>query len=278
MPYKTILCVVQGQGDIDRVLDCAAALGQKHGAHVVGLHAEAMPVVLSEVGGFPDVELMRATSDANRERSKQLEAQFTARLEEAGLSNEWRALESFGGDSAASAVASARSADIVVAAQQDPDGGSARSDIDALLYDAGRPVLVLPFGGPPLQTCRKALVAWNGSREAARAVFDALPLLAEAESVEVLVIDPPDDPAPERGMAGAGIAAALARHDIPVTVGAERSGKLSADELIRNKVAETGVDLLVMGAYSHSWLSQLLFGGVTRSVLDTTEVATLLSR
>ncbi|TIX66232.1 MAG: universal stress protein, partial [Mesorhizobium sp.] len=146
------------------------------------------------------------------------------------------------------------------------------------VYDAGRPVLVVPHSGPLVTSFKHVLLAWNGSKEAARAAFDALPFIIDAEKTDIVVIDPPDtlDEAPEA--AGAEIAAALSRHGATVSVSVLQSGGHSVDDVIQTRVAETGADLLVLGAYSHSWLRQLLFGGVTRTVLRTLPVAAFLSR
>ena len=90
------------------------------------------------------------------------------------------------------------------------------------------------------------------------------------------LVDPPESPIAVE--AGADIAAALERHGASVTVHAEASGGLATDDVIRNRVAATGADLLVLGAYSHSWLRELLFGGVTRTVLQSMPVTAFLSR
>lgn len=277
MPFKTILAIVQSAEDAQHVAECASALATRFGAHLIGLHSEALPIPYSSTIGFPEAELIQASTEFNTERSHRLGEIFKQHAASAGVSTEWRSLESFTGDSAQSGVASARSADLVVAAQIDRGSGSGDTpDLDALLYDAGRPVLVTPQGGPSVSSFRKVLVSWNGSREAARAAFDALPFIVEADSTEILVIDPPDDPEAEE--AGAAIAAALARHGARVSVHTEDSSGASIDTVIRNRVAETGADLLVMGAYSHSWLRQLLFGGVTRTVLQSMPVTSFLSR
>ena len=274
MPFKTILAIVQGNEDAERVSDCAGALAARFEAHLIGLHAEALPIPYTSTIGFPDAEFIQASTEVNQERARKLEALFTQRTADAGVSAEWRSLESFSGDSAHSGIASARSCDLVIAAQAGPDGAS--PDVDALLYDAGRPVLVTPHDAPCLTSFRRVIVAWNGSRESARAAFDALPFILEAESTEILLIDPPETP--DAAEAGADIAAALARHGAQVTVHTEASGGLATDDVIRNRVAATGADLLVLGAYSHSWFRELLFGGVTRTVLQSMPVTAFLSR
>lgn len=274
MPFKTILAILQSEDDAERVSECAGALAARFEGHLIGLHAEALPVPYTSTIGFPDTEFLQASTEISEERSKKIETIFRERTAAAGISAEWRSLESFSGDSAHSGVASARSCDLVVAMQGGQGGSS--PDVDALLYEAGRPVLVTPHDGPALARFRRVIVAWNGSREASRAAFDALPFLIEAEGVEVLVVDPPESP--DAGEAAADIAAALERHGVTVSVHVQPSAGLATDDVIRDRLAATGADLLVLGAYSHSWLKQLIFGGVTRTVLHTMPVTAFLSR
>jgi len=227
--------------------------------------------------GFPDTEFLQVSADMNRERAEKLQAVFLKYIENSGLSFEWRSLESFSGDSALTGISSVRAADLIIAAQRET-GGDPSADVDTLVYDAGRPVLVVPHAGPLVTTFKHVLLAWNGSKEAARAAFDALPFIIEAEKTNILIIDPPDtlDESPEA--AGAEIASALSRHGATVSVSVQRSGGHSVDDIIQTRITETGADLLVLGAYSHSWLRQLLFGGVTRTVLRTAPIAAFLSR
>ncbi|TPN29053.1 universal stress protein [Mesorhizobium sp. B2-3-3] len=277
MRFKTIVAILQNEQDAERVLDCAIPLATRFQSHLIGIHAEALPVPYTSATGFPDTEFLQVSADMNRERANKLQAVFLRRIEDSGLSFEWRSLESFSGDSALTGISSVRAADLIIAAQRET-GGDPSADVDTLVYDAGRPVLVVPHAGPLITTFKRVLLAWNGSKEAARAAFDALPFIIEAEKTDILVIDPPDtlDESPEA--AGAEIASALSGHGATVSVSVQKSGGMSVDDMIQNRVAESGADLLVLGAYSHSWLRQLLFGGVTRTVLRTAQVATFLSR
>ncbi|TGQ31841.1 MULTISPECIES: universal stress protein [unclassified Mesorhizobium] len=277
MRFKTIVAILQNEHDAERVLDCAIPLADRFESHIIGIHAEALPVPYTSATGFPDTEFLQVSADMNRERADKMQAVFLRRIEDSGLSFEWRSLESFSGDSALTGISSVRAADLIIAAQRE-SGGDPSADVDTLVYDAGRPVLVVPHSGPLVTSFKRVVLAWNGSKEAARAAFDALPFIIEAEKTDILVIDPPDtlDETPESS--GAEIAAALSRHGATVSVSVQRSGGLSVDDIIQTRIAETGADLLVLGAYSHSWLRQLLFGGVTRTVLRTASVAAFLSR
>jgi nucleotide-binding universal stress UspA family protein len=277
MRFKTIVAILQNEEDAERVLECAIPLADRFQSHLIGIHAEALPVPYTSATGFPDTEFLQVSAEMSKERAEKLQAVFLRHVEDSGLSFEWRSLESFSGDSALTGISTVRTADLIIAAQRE-SGGDPSADVDTLVYDAGRPVLVVPHSGPLVTSFKHVLLAWNGSKEAARAAFDALPFSIEAEETDVVVIDPPDtlDEAPEA--AGAEIAAALSRHGANVSVSVLESGGLSVDDVIQTRVAETGADLLVLGAYSHSWLRQLLFGGVTRTVLRTVPVAAFLSR
>jgi nucleotide-binding universal stress UspA family protein len=275
MSFKTIVAILQNEQDAGRVLDCAVPLATDFGSHLIGIHAEAMPVPYTSATGFPDTEFLQVSSELNKERAQALQALYVKRLEGSGLSFEWRSLETFAGDSGLSAIPTVRAADLVVAAQS--EGGDANADVGSLVYDAGRPVLVVPHAGPVVTTFKTVLLAWNGTREAARAAFDALPFITAAEKTEVFVVNPPNAQEEVEG-AGSEIAAALARHGAEVSVAVREAEGDSIEEVIQARLIDTGADLLVLGAYSHSWLRRLLFGGVTQSVLRSGTVAAFLSR
>lgn len=277
MTYKTIAVILQSKEDAQRVLDCAVPLAQAWGAHIVGIHAEPVPVAYSAAVGFPDVGVIETATEAAAERTREVETMFVHRMKESNQSHDWHSLTSFSGDSAYTGATLARAADLVIVAQRNPDWASDDApSIEGVLYESGRPVLVVPYAGALTRSFNRILVSWNGSREAARAVFDALPLIAAAEWTEIFVVDPPEEEDDTVASASA-LAAALSRHGAQVTVATEKSAGRGVDEAIRDRVAATGADLLVLGAYSHSWLRQLLFGGVTRSVLHAMQVPSFMS-
>ncbi|MGF7007145.1 universal stress protein [Aminobacter sp. BE322] len=279
MPFKTIVAIIQSERDVARVLDVAIPFAERHESHLIGVHAEALAMPYTTAVGFPDTEFIQANAELCKERAEKIERAYLARMEPAGLSYEWRSFESFSGDSALSGVESARCADLVMVSQGSAETkDSIAADIDSLIYEAGRPVLVVPHSGPLISTFNRLVVAWNGSREAARAAFDALPFVIEANHTEILVVDPSDTDARSKDSAGTEMAAAFSRHGAKVSVSLQESRGHSVDAVIHDKVVESGADLLVMGAYSHSWLREFLFGGITRSVLQAGDVAVLLSR
>ncbi|HET9535387.1 MAG: universal stress protein [Mesorhizobium sp.] len=279
MTFKTIVAIVQGEKDEDRLLDCVLPIANHFKSHVIGVHAEAMPVSYTTPMGFPDAEFIHISSERNEKRAAELGQRYNSRCLAEGVSAEWRSMESFSGDSALSSLSSARCADLIVAVQSNPNGESLSSaNLEGLLFEAGRPVLFIPYAAPATGIFRKVLIAWNGSREAARAVFDALPFIMDADEIEILVVDPEENGESNGEEAGSEIAATLGRHGVHVTVVNERSAGLSVGAVIENHAAESKPDLIVMGAYSHSWLREFLFGGVTRTLLQSMPVATFMSR
>ncbi|MCS4241439.1 nucleotide-binding universal stress UspA family protein [Rhizobium sp. BIGb0125] len=281
MSYKTILTVLDSTQNAAKVSEFAIALANRFSSHVIGLHMETMaavPVVAPME--IPDPASIQAIQDIAQKETKEIARIFEQKLSENGVSHEWRSFVSSVGYTSSSAVDSARCTDIVIAGQSDSSSLSdSRSDIESFLFESGRPVLLVPYILTEPKPIKRVLIAWNGSREATRAAFDALPFLKEAESVEIFTVDPPETATQSPAMAGAELAATLARHGVKVTVATKAtSGTLSAHAAIENRLSDDSIDLLVMGAYTHSRWWEMLFGGVTRTLLDSMTALTLLSR
>ncbi len=149
-----------------------------------------------------------------------------------------------------------------------------RGLIEALLMDSGRPLLVVPPGRDVFQA-RRIILAWDGSAMAARAAADALPFLRAAEAVEVVSVtgekDLPD------AVPGAGIAQHLARHGVAVTAVNAEARDCDVAQALRDTAVSQGADMLIMGGYVHSRLRELVFGGVTQSLLKHSPVPLFLS-
>ncbi len=279
MDYKTIVVVLQNEEDGTRALNCACSLAGRWDSHLVGVHAEPLPMPVASPMGFPDATLITTGEEANRERAERLGRLFHDRMARESRAGEWRALRNVSGDSALSAMESARCADIIVVGQPSRDESGGVPDVDTLIQGSGRPVLLVPAGeGAAGVQARRVVLAWNGSREAARATYDALPFLAMAEEVTVLTVDAVTNNSQSGAMSGAEIATTLARHGVKATVDAVRSEERSVAGTITDKIAEIGADLLVAGAFSHSRIREMIFGGTTRSLIDEPPCLTLFAR
>lgn len=280
MTYKTIVAVLSTAEDAGKVTDHALALARRTGGHVIGIHAEA-PVVVTLIAPmeYPDPNAVLQLQDRAQQQSRAVEEAFRSRCERDDISYEWRMFTGSAGYASAGVIDSARSADIVLAAQFDPDiDGPAREDIEDLLYESGRPLYLVSNAQAGPAPIERVLVAWNGSRESTRAVFDALPFLTAAREVEIFAIDPPETALQSRDFCGAELAATLARHGVRATVSSGASEGRSVADALNHRATEIDAGLIVMGAYSHSRLRQRLFGGVTSALMRGARVPTLMSR
>ncbi|TDH39018.1 universal stress protein [Pseudohoeflea suaedae] len=280
MTYKTVLAVLSCPADVDPVLKAALNLPAGRDIHLVGCHGEPSQFVMMAAPiDMPDAATLNALYEEADRRMSAVADAFTKACEREGISFEWRSLRTPGGDSAASALSSARTADIVIARQADPARDNApATDFETMLFEGGRPVLMIGSETEVTTPAKRVLIAWDGSREAARAVQDALPLLKAAEEVQVVVVDPDKLADIDSALPGAQIATSLDRHGIRVNVETVGSGIRSTAQVIEAHVKATNADLLVMGAYGHPRLREWLFGGVTRSIMGKVPVPTLLSR
>ena len=136
--------------------------------------------------------------------------------------------------------------------------------------DLSSPVMLVPDGATP-NGLRNVVIAWNGSREAARALRDAMPLIEAAEQVEILVVDPPNDLPISRE-----ITRMLVRRGIKVQLHERMSAGTEVEAVIIEEAGLDGFDLLVMGAYGHSRTRERVLGGATRTIFDSMTVPVLM--
>jgi nucleotide-binding universal stress UspA family protein len=274
MSYKTILVHVDAGDRWPAQLSIAVQLAQRFEAHLVGLYALSavhMPgFTLPEAG--PGLLEARKMVEA---RALQAQAEYERLVRQAGLTGtEWRAsLE----DASEVVPLHARYADLVVIGQPDADrpAGLAPDFAHRVVLSAGRPVLVVPYVGRFDAIGKQVLVAWDGHREAARAATDALPLLQTADKVTVVCINPNASPHGEQP--GADIALYLARHGVHCTVSNLRGSDIDAGNQLLSYAADLAADLIVMGAYGHSRLSEVVLGGVTRTLMGSMTVPVLMA-
>jgi nucleotide-binding universal stress UspA family protein len=279
MDYKTILVHLDRGARRSERVGLALTLAGRHDAHLVGLFAISELRVPTYVRSDPTGALIAAQNRQRAEAAAEAEAAFRAAARtRSGLRTEWR----ISGAEALDAVRlNARYADLVVVGQRDreaeDEAGIAPEFVDELVLSCGRPVLIVPYAGRFPDVGRKALVAWNASAEAARAIADALPLLARAERVNVIVFD-----TGKRGdhgeEPGADIALYLARHGVKATVSRYGSPDVDVGSQILSRAADMAADLIVMGAYGTSRMRELVLGGVTRTILESMTAPVLMSR
>ena len=284
MMFKDILVHIDDTPRGAMRLAIAAGLARQHDAHLTGIFVLDVPATdLFYGAGMPFaagsftamIETSRADLAVRAETSGQV---FRDMLRREGLKGEWRVVE---GDTVQTLGLHARYADLTILAQPDEQspniGGTSDAVLVNVLISSGRPVLAIPYAGTFTRLDDHILVAWNASREATRAVNDALPLLRTAKSVTILAVNP------ERGIDGHGevpaadIALHLARHGVRAEAAHTIANDISEGDALLSYAADLGATLIVAGGYGHSRAREMVFGGVTRTLLREMTVPMLLS-
>jgi len=275
MAFKNILVHIDdGKACADRI-QAAIALAQAHEAHLIGLYIATDPMLPGNVRAEMPAQFLTVLEDQLAERTEAAKARFIEVVERAGLSADCRTAHCPGTGIAEVIGLHARYTDLVVLGQPDENREPENHIAEDVVLSSGRPALVVPYIGAGKTIGERVMIAWDAGREAARAVHDALPVLERAKSVVVLVINP------RRGNhgaePGADIALHLARHGIKVQAQNTEVKDLSVADALLSRLADQGIDLLVMGAYGHSRLRELVFGGVTRQLFQQMTVPVLMS-
>jgi nucleotide-binding universal stress UspA family protein len=274
-----IVIFIDGNTEAPSILEFAGVLAEEHGAHLIGVFMQPAPTVttaqtfargkgIREVMGVQDQEI-----EGIEEHQRGL-FDDTVRRHGVRSASEWRSLPYLSSEVGVHAYYG----DLVIISRPEAADHTAGPPglAESLVLSSGRPIILFPPRGTDSRV-RRVLVAWKATRESIRAVADALPLLARAEVVDVLVVDHQRQRTHGQEP-GADIARHLARHGAQVEVRRLSSGGQDVGRLLLSESATFRADLLVMGAYGHSHLSEWMFGGVTRTVLYEAGLPVLMSR
>ena len=273
---KTILVYATKDDTGAELLREAAAFASARKAHLVVLAVGFEPMPL--YGGPYDVPVEGYLRElqAARDEVRDTVAWANERLADSGASFEVRGVVASTGTAGAAIARQARYADIAVLPRDGADGNWHRL-VYATLFESGRPVILWPRGASLERIGNRVAIGWDASREASRAVRDALDLLAGAKDIRIVALDPQvgidghgEDP-------GTDLATMLARHGLSVTVDAIPRQNRSVADAILSHAQAMDADLIVIGAYGHSRLSEIILGGVTRDLMEATERPLMMS-
>jgi nucleotide-binding universal stress UspA family protein len=231
-----------------------------------------VPEARSTVGDAAPTPVSPASREA--ERAEQVEELFRAELRAHGLGGEWHIVSP--GETAVF-IDLAKSFDLTILGQLSPEIRSTVFRPDEIIIATGRPVLVVPYAGTFDAVGRRALVAWDGTREAARAANDALPLLESAEAVTVMFVGARETSLAEHRSSIERMVHHLQRHGIPARIEETLQGDLRISDVLLSRAADLAADLIIAGAYHHSQLREALVGGVSRDLLDHMTAPVLMS-
>jgi nucleotide-binding universal stress UspA family protein len=278
MGYRSILVHVDDSDQSDRRLQLAGRLARAFHGELAGAYI----VPTRELTPFTSAMLPDSMVESRLRDSGDAQAKAEARFRAAAAREQLTAVgwSAPAGRPIEQAVLHARYADLAIVDQPSADGPHAAFGnelVHAMLLSSGRPVLVMPHFGEFPTVGQSVLIAWKDSREAARAVNDALPFLKRARNVYVMTIAPPGTDDLSENLSDIGIAAFLARHDIDAKIRQEVADDIDVGNLLLSRAADLSADLVVMGAYSRTRLSEVVLGGVTRLMLQAMTVPVLMS-
>lgn len=274
MAYKTILVHLDGHARNTVTLRVACGLAGQFGSHLASVYALEQPLFAAALDPGAAAALSYQVELDTQMQAKARELASSAE-QESGLAIEWRSIS---GNIVNNLTLHARHADLLVMTQEDR---AEKLRIDpsfaaSVIVGAGRPVLMVPYAGEFKSCGSSVLIAWSGTRESARAVADALPLLKKARQINVVSFNPKGDS--EWGdIPGADIALWLTRHGVQVNVRQQSAEDVDVGNQILSLAADLGSDLIVMGAYGHSRTFEFVLGGVTRTLLESMTVPVLMS-
>jgi nucleotide-binding universal stress UspA family protein len=270
MSYRSIVVCLDESKQSAARLQFALKFAAAHEAHLTGLHISYLPIEPYMSYGQIEPLFIKFEAEMLAQKEKAREA-FLAATTKAGIAADWQATDN---QHLHQAFAVARTGDLILIGQHDPEDTATylgEGFPGRFLLEIGRPALMLPHSAAPAVEFSRVVIAWNGSREAARAVADALPLLLQADTVTVLSAGLGDSTTP-------GIAAWLRHHGISADILENHSLADPAEWILsRAESIELQADLLVAGAYGHSRLSELILGGVTRTLLKSASLPVLFS-
>lgn len=274
-----VIPITNTAGDGNAVA-AAMALAAREGAHLAVLEIVNLPVPApSPWGLLPDLA-MNEVYTTLRAKAERNAVAWRERLSRESLSCEVRVTESLFVEPPRTAALHARYSDLAVmtaATDAARDAPVIHAFFTSLLLETGRPVLVVPPRFTAHAAARHVVVAWRPTRDAARALHDALPLLRAAQSVDVLQVDPLGGDGGDGAEPGADIATHLARHGLNVRVVVHARAGETVGSALADHARHSGAGLVVAGGYGHSRFREWVLGGVTRELLHSAEVPVLFS-
>ena len=275
--YKNLLVAIDASATNAASVGYAIRLAKRFDAHLTGLYLIPEFAPPASVGLYMTTDIKASVDRHEQEQADRVIAGFHSIAEREGIAFETRTDTGYQMDFGKMLAVHARYADAVIVGQPADDQTGVSLDPGDVVLACGAPVLVVPYIDAPATTAERVMIAWNASREAARAVRDAMPLLERADTVQVVCCRPRHTETGHGDLPGADIALHLARHDIQVDVETIEGNDIDVGNALLSHVADRGSDLLVMGGYGHSRFREIVLGGATHTILRSMTVPVLMT-
>jgi nucleotide-binding universal stress UspA family protein len=257
--------------------DYAVSVASALEAHITGIaFIYDSNVPASSGTAFISVEVLDAVRRDREVAAKAVIDRFAKATSRAGVSAEplTRSASFAGAGDQFGRIA--RCFDLAIVGQAKPEPNAIEEKIaEGALFVSGRPVIFVPYIQKTSPKLDRVMVCWDGSRPAARAISDAMPLLERSRSVEVVIIA--DEHRKQTEIEGFDMGQHLARHGLNVEVKRISRGAIDVADALLSHASDSEIDFIVMGGYGHSRLREFVLGGVTRSILRTMLVPVLMS-
>ncbi|NIX75046.1 universal stress protein [Microvirga terricola] len=282
MMIKDILVHLDGGlGDEGR-LAYAEMMASPTQAHLVGLFTNPLPDYASLVpidGGVAAAGVLGALEDEARRQGDLIMQRLAERFSRLGVPNKIRRVDDTRAMLADCIAKEARWADLFIMTRPYRDGGKMEWDdlFEAVLFDSGRAIVSIPPGWRRNEAIRRILLCWRDTREASRAVAEAIPLIEASTQVMILAIDPEHETDDRSDDPTAEVARHLARHGARIDVKLLQSNGAGFSDLVMDQARRLSADLVVMGGYGHSRAREWMLGGATREMLEASEVPVLMA-
>lgn len=278
MAIKTILSYLPTETSAAAVMPAALRIAEPRSAHIIGLHLEPQFPIYSEFSVELPQDVLEKIRKAGRRTTDAIKSIFDESIKSSLVTGEWRSLASAYALGEGLLAGETHYADLIVCTKPSDESPDPWGDFSELaILRSGRPVLLVPDTPSDIGLGDNIVIAWNNTRELARAVFDSIDLMQSALSVRALTIINDESERRSAEASAAGLVATLARHGITATTDVSMTGGDNAGRAILSRLVEEGCDLLVMGGYSRSRFREMLFGGASRDILRETWIPTLIS-
>jgi nucleotide-binding universal stress UspA family protein len=270
---KNILVHIPSERLIRPIADSAISLAVTRAAHLdaVSIGYAATNIGLALDGGAALAAVFEVEQENALARANAALAVFETEARNSGIAYGLRPLAGNPAETTATVAALARLYDLTVALQPEPDRDTYDNTVpQEILFQSGGPVIFIPYTHKGPFEPKHIGIAWDGSRLAARAVRDAAPFLARAQNITIISVNETEIPA-------ASLKDHLARHELTARIVRMSADRADIQPMVLSIAADTGLDLIVMGGYGHSRLQERIVGGVTRGMLQSMTVPTLMS-
>ena len=274
---KNILVHIPSERLIRPLVDGAISLALSHAAqlHAISVGYETTNVLPFDAGGAAVAAVFEIEQERALARADAALAVFEAEARNACIAFSSQAAASIPAEAAASVIASARLHDLTIVLQPEPERPTFDNVMaQEILFESGGPVLFVPYVHKGPLDAKRIGIAWDGSRLAARALRDAAPFLKRAQAITIISINEAQAPAEASPKA---LSAYLARYGATVRIQRMDADHADIQPSILSIAADDGLDLIVMGGYGHSRLQERILGGVTRGMIQSLSVPTLMS-